>query len=282
VRVQLGAQGASYYVPSEAELLSLSEGLIPVLQISDILASILLSPPRNAEDWRLGLRKFSQAVEDLKPKGLASAKPEEKYQVPWMFRLWAISEMRAAGVQALWIPKDYALSTFSELFPDQKSWLQQIVQLCPTATVWQCMRWLQYSGPPELLSMYLCLLADDDIYKCTLDWIRQNSQQIKLAALEYLRQHNQNANVAVLLKKLSDKGQESFNDLADSAGQAVQPRLETQLPAQSSSDGGIRNAGCKLSSRFALEGAPPASFPASPGSESSDGSCPTTEDYDTN
>ena len=47
----------------------------------------------------------------------------------------------------------------------------------------------QYSGPPELFTMWACLFADKDVAGRFLDWLETNSSELRKCLKSYRRQH---------------------------------------------------------------------------------------------
>lgn len=89
------------------------------------------------------------------------------------------SEMRTAGIQRLELTvfetkrggvacglgglqsahsQVETIAEFAALFPDQSDWLALFAELFNTDYVCQLRACLEYDGPPELLTMHLCLL----------------------------------------------------------------------------------------------------------------------------
>ena len=63
---------------------------------------------------------------------------------------------------------------FMKVFPDAKSWLTMFK---PTASVASAMQELGYSGPPELLTMHLCLIGNKEM-DYSIAWLESTASAI--------------------------------------------------------------------------------------------------------
>jgi hypothetical protein len=62
-----------------------------------------------------------------------------------------------------------------EMFPDAKSWLAMFQ---PTVSVASAMKELNYSGPPELLTMHLCMIGNKEL-DYSIVWLKSHSSAIQ-------------------------------------------------------------------------------------------------------
>ena len=90
---------------------------------------------------------------------------------------------------------------FSRVFPDSKKWMKRLGRdnynytgLC---------KGLKYHGPPECLTMWLCLIGRPQLNDWSAAWVKQNSKTLKLKFVEYVRTHKF-APVPLILAKLVD------------------------------------------------------------------------------
>ena len=224
--VHLGAAGCKYFVPSAKHVATTeADSLAKLAQASDLLSHLLADPPADVQTWHDKLQAWQTGVLLIKPHGFSD---QSDYRIPLTFRLWCIAQMRNAGIQALWAPRDYKMADFANVFPDMNSWLTKLSSTRPGVTLWEVMHVLGYTGPPELLSMYLCFTGDESVYAYKLPWIRQAMPQLKAQALTYFQQHGQNAHIAVLLKLVAQQALSSGSTAAGLAGADNADTLPTQ------------------------------------------------------
>ena len=67
------------------------------------------------------------------------------------------------------------------------------------------MNLLEYTGPLELLTMYLCLLGDKAIQRTNVDFIGAHETDFVLMLDEFFADHGWDGNPAVMIKKFVDK-----------------------------------------------------------------------------
>jgi hypothetical protein len=82
--------------------------------------------------------------------------------------------MRNGGVKRLNV-SGHSVKEFSEMFPDAKSWLTMFT---PTDSVASAMKELKYSGPPELLTMHLCMIGNKDL-DYSIEWLKSHTSAIQ-------------------------------------------------------------------------------------------------------
>jgi hypothetical protein len=82
--------------------------------------------------------------------------------------------MRNQGVLRLKV-SGTSVQEFMEMFPDAKSWLTMFK---PTDSVASAMKELKYSGPPELLTMHLCMIGNQELDYC-MTWLKAHTSAIQ-------------------------------------------------------------------------------------------------------
>ncbi len=86
-----------------------------------------------------------------------------------------MSFMRSEKVLRLGVGDDNKISELNG--PDQGGVVQKLAEQCKKSTILGIFRALEYDGPPELLSMYLCLAGVGGGVK------RKNGEIVRLPAL---------------------------------------------------------------------------------------------------
>jgi hypothetical protein len=149
------------------------ELLARYVQVADLFHSGLQTAPTTCLQY---VEKFSS----LKQQVVALECPHLKggYRLPWTFRAACLVRMRLQGVASLDPKPDVSMSTFRQAFPDQNEWVDQLAAGDPT--VGDFMAALPYTGPPELLTMKLCLHLDKEVLRYRPEWLL--SQETALAS----------------------------------------------------------------------------------------------------
>ena len=94
---------------------------------------------------------------------------------------------------------------------------------------------LEYSGPPELFSMYACLFGDDLVMSIPTDVLTQNEERLRLMRHTYMTSFGQSPHPTVLLSELRSHVSGAVQVSAGSAwkqGQACQKRAGKALMAK--------------------------------------------------
>jgi hypothetical protein len=84
--------------------------------------------------------------------------------------------------------------------PDQNEWLSYLSDKFPT--VGKLYVALDYQGPPELVTMHLCLLGDDAITALDPGWCEQNAKLLRKGCLEYKALHAMTPHPASLMQHM--------------------------------------------------------------------------------
>lgn len=195
--VRLGANGLPYSLPTGPKQIAAAQELISrYVQAADAFAEVLQTPPRTCSEWLDKLQVLNRRLEPIKAPGLA---PSCTYTLPWTFRAWAISSMRKDGIQSLRGAATCTLSTFQDMFPDQKDVLGKLrrswnVRRCQQGqatlqTAKDLMDELAYKGPPELLTCRLCLASAADLGAIPGSVFRAHAPGLKKLMQEYRALH---------------------------------------------------------------------------------------------
>ena len=67
------------------------------------------------------------------------------------------------------------------------------------------MNLLEYTGPAELFTMYLCLLGDKAIQRTNVDFIAARETDFVRMLNEFFEDHGWDGNPAIMIKKFVDK-----------------------------------------------------------------------------
>ena len=94
------------------------------------------------------------------------------------------------------------MTSLADNFPDQK---QQVMALCGGKSrlrrkVTDVFKELEYSGAPELFTMWACLFADASVTQMSLEWLRNNRQRLQKACYEFRCKHGFSPHPGVLIE----------------------------------------------------------------------------------
>ena len=131
-------------------------------------------------------------------KSTPSTRTDWGYHWPWYLRTFLVVEMRAAGVAALAIDADMSAEAMAAMFPDQGQWLSAFGR--DGASLTAIMKRVGYTGPPELLSMVLCLFGDAAVTARTPESLEGRVPELRGARADYARAHGIQPHPAVLLE----------------------------------------------------------------------------------
>ena len=141
-----------------------------------------LPVPRKAEEWLEAMQTMDKGADPL-PKGFTRG----GYHLMWLVRSWFVVEMRAAGIARLAVPAGYLAVQLGALTPDQCGWLRYLVA-GRGDTAHDFMARLGYKGPPELLTMWLCL-ALSLANVASFEWVEQNQRALRAAVRTHISTH---------------------------------------------------------------------------------------------
>ena len=141
--------------------------LLAYLDVADQLAALSIPAPTTCEDWVNKYALFAQLVADI-PMAPHCPGP---YRLPWLWRSACLARMRFEGIQRLVAP-DVGLAAFRKSFPDQHEWMDVLGQ--GHLSLAEFMKYLEYDGEPELLTMRLCLHFDADLILYRPEWLWAN------------------------------------------------------------------------------------------------------------
>ena len=170
------------------------------LAAADQLNSALSSPPTTCREYVSKFHAFEKEVSSLKAPHVSG-----RYTVPWTFRSAAVARMRANGIEALAELEAVSPSEFAAAFPDQNDWIGQLQGSSPCQTLADFTKLLSYQGPPELLTMKLCLHLEADLQLYNPAWLWQNADQLHSGAQELAGQLGFFPHIAVYLQLLREQ-----------------------------------------------------------------------------
>ena len=195
--VLLGMHGTPYRILNGRAATKI---LMPLTAAADIISSMLTSPPRTLLEWHT-------TVTDLKTRLAALCKENRitsicrlnhtgGYQLLWTFRAMSYARMQSRGLQE---PRHLELDEasveqmsvrmFGECFPDQNTWVRHFMPRDnrTLSGLVQALAWQK--EPLELLTMWMCLLMDDDLRFESASWVQENQGALQQAAKEYRSKH---------------------------------------------------------------------------------------------
>jgi hypothetical protein len=131
-------------------------------------------------------------------KSTPSPRTDWGYHWPRYLRTFLVVEMRAAGIDALAVDTKASSEEMAAMFPDQGQGLSAFGRdgLSLTAV----MDRVGYAGPPELLSMNLCLFGDAAVTACAPALLEARVPELRGARADYVRAHGIQPHPAVLLE----------------------------------------------------------------------------------
>lgn len=157
--------------PSELQRMAIEK----YLATADALHKILQDPPKTCQEYIGAFKLFQEAAIQHKPPHVTGS-----YTLPWTFRSAAYARMRVSGIQALSGAEVADLTQFAASFPDQNDWLKELFK--GLRTVQGVMDVLEYKGPPELLTMKLCLHLESELLLYNAEWLYQNALGLHMGA----------------------------------------------------------------------------------------------------
>ena len=220
---RLGSQQTWYrwHGKSQASLGRLAK----LTMAGDALARTLAEPPKTCSEWAQKCQQWQEALHPIRAPNLGK---QSSYTTSWVFRVAAISRMRASGLQESRCPKGgpaLSLREFAAAFPDQKCTMVRLARhlrrsaapspskgavRSPHATrkvargqkslrspakasriktVGQLQKALQTSCPLELLTCKLCLASSCTLRQFSDTYIRQNQAALDACMQKYRSYH---------------------------------------------------------------------------------------------
>ena len=106
----------------------------------------------------------------------------------WMIRGLLLAAMARDAVPQLTSPEDVSVHEFMQCNPDSKSWVKRlrIKGRCASARIF--FESIGYSGPPELRSMFLCLLRTKVMRKSRA-WYEEHGRALRADMLGHEASH---------------------------------------------------------------------------------------------
>lgn len=194
----LGVNGARYAFNGKESSVQVSESLGCLAGACDDLQDILAEPPRTGAQWLSMYKQYCAALtrHQVPRMGLTGV---ARYLLPWTFRVMCISRMRTQGIGSL-TACGMTLTTFSSMFPDQGQWIKRARALTPPKkrTVEGLIQILGYTGPVELLTMYLCLCQDQALRKISVADLECTAGKVSQFIRQFRRVHKMTPHPAVV------------------------------------------------------------------------------------
>ena len=140
-----------------------------------------LKPPRSLADYRHSVQHLSSTcgtLDDIGALGDAGS-----YGFLWATRAITIAEMRANGIDGLKVDSATTATSLSAMFPDMADWASRHAAAThgkqPISTVRQLVRRVQWAGPVELLTCFLCVISNDQVLNMPASLIQSLQQEIE-------------------------------------------------------------------------------------------------------
>ncbi len=132
-----------------------------------------IKAPRTVKDWVACSDKLCKIA--AKTPGLSAT-----YRKLWAIRCCLIMKMRQAGVASLKL-SDETVRDFQNIVPDQKQLMTKAAG--GSFMLHRKMRDVfcdcSYRGPPELFSMWACLVSDRAVSSVSLEWLSEHEDQLR-------------------------------------------------------------------------------------------------------
>ena len=194
----LGVNGARYAFTGKESSVQVSESLACLAGACDDLQDILAEPPQTGAQWLSMYDKYCAVLtrHRVARMGLTGA---ASYLLPWTFRVLCISRMRARGIRSLTVP-GLTLAAVSSMFPDQGQWIKRLAGLTPPGkrTIETLIQVLGYTGPVELLTMYMCLCQDQALRKISVADLECKQGEVSQFIRQFRRVHKMTPHPAVV------------------------------------------------------------------------------------
>ena len=169
---------------------------------ADVLAAAWAQPLVSARGWHDAILSAQEGLAAAAGRAGVASIPrlshlvcrEGNYLFPWTFRVGALCRSQnlrrpdVEGCPGLQGVDRVSVREFGAMFPDQKKWLSRLGQQSYSTSVARMLRCLDYRGPPELLSMWLCLFGDADL-QVGPDWVRAHVEELVRYATEHRQRH---------------------------------------------------------------------------------------------
>ena len=123
-----------------------------------VFAVIKMTPPSTVEAWKARACILYEAFKFHQVPGMLVG--GASYSCQWLVRTFLVSFMRSENVSRLEVGWGEKICDLNG--PDQGGHVQNIAEQCKVTYILGLMKSLHYDGPPELLSMYLCLVPTAD------------------------------------------------------------------------------------------------------------------------
>jgi len=174
---------------------------------------LLVSPNTNIDEWtnRLGLEDLSAALRKACVMRKKSACKDSKagcaadctYTESWALRTLLVGRMRSKGIKRIKMPMagQMSISVFQNMFPDERKWLTRFGwKDGQRTTLAGLFNRLGYTGPPELLSMWLCLLCNPAFDVISAKELELRKPALRAAMQQYRNDHGMWPHPLVLVK----------------------------------------------------------------------------------
>ena len=186
--LDLGSTTGLRYQLRTDNLVQVLSHLCQVIRLADAIKEKLSSVPRpqSCAAWCRSFRILSMVVKECPCPGMRN---ETSYLPLWTMRIMLLRRMYIAGATRLRV--DNSLwSAFAMTFPDQKTMLDRVVKAEPGLTCAMAIRKCGYTGPPELMTMYLCFLGAID--RTSTRFLIRTKDIMAKARADYKKENGQN------------------------------------------------------------------------------------------
>ena len=191
--LDLGSATGRRYELRSNNLVEVLGKLSQLIKLADAIKQKMSSVPgpTSCSAWSKAFRKLSEVVQDNPCPGMRDVK---SYVPLWTMRAILLRRMYASGVSRLRLDAS-SWSEFAATFPDQKKMFEKVVSQPLTCKA--AMQESEYTGPAELMAMYLCFLGAVD--HTSTGYLVKHEVTLKKARTDYKKENHQNPVLKELL-----------------------------------------------------------------------------------
>lgn len=195
--LDLGSTTGRRYELRSDNLLEVLSNVCELIQLADAVKKSMstVRGPRSCSAWIKAFRDLSDVVKKNPCPGMRNV---TSYLPLWTMRAILLRRMYAAGASRLQVDNSL-FGDFASTFPDQMKMLDKIVGAKPELlTCKAVLKMSGYTGPPELMAMYLCFLKAVD--RTSTEFLTKNMGILTKTRGDYKKQNLHNPVLRELVK----------------------------------------------------------------------------------
>jgi hypothetical protein len=145
------------------------------------LADALGAPcgPKTCAEW---VDQHKDALQKFKQNQVLTGN-DASYVKNWLIRASLLAAMHRSGVTRLSGSSEIHTKDFAVAFPDSKKWISFLQQPGCNGTLAEFLDYLEYSEPPEMLTMHLCLTLTREMWR-PVAWYKARCLSLRLRMRE--------------------------------------------------------------------------------------------------